>query len=424
MIHPAKVLSFACLVGLGVNFELVLAAVEPAIAQLEQTSPLPTSPDAAPYSPQSASPVGIGARGEEVEVLQRRLQDLGYYDGPIDGIYGSSTATGVENFQQDTSLPATGSVDLTTWQQLRSPLSAPASQSPAGSSLPEPVEVPGLTPESDSGAAVNDPENLAPVEADSPLAVEPLTPGDIEIDPEAVEAAPNPSGLWIGVAMLGLIAALIGVGVAIALWLRLRQLTAALDTDAAIPEAELRNSPSTTNGSLALSSDQASSEPLSRLSRIDILDELTADLQSSEPAIRHKAIWELGQRGHSAAVEPLVDIFLDADSKERSLILAALSEVGIHTLKPMNRALALSLQDANPEVRKNAIRDLTRLYELVAQVSQLLSHAAQDSSPEVQDTAQWAIGQLGQMRLMANPAINSPPELAPERQPDSPSQLS
>lgn len=419
MIHPAKVLSFACLVSLGVNFELVSAAMESAIAPTEQTSPTPTSPaGVAPYDPQAASQVGIGARGEEVEILQRQLQGLGYYNGPIDGIYGSSTAAGVENFQQDASLPATGSVDLPTWQQLQSPLPA------ANQELPEPVAVPGATPESNSEPAANAEEDPGLVGADSQPVVEPLPPdGDSEIDPEDVPedlaAAPNPSGLWIGVALLGLIAALIGVGVAIALWLRLKQLTAELDAADAYPETELQNLPPVTNGSLALGSGQAP-----RLSRINILDELTADLQSSEPATRHKAIWELGQRGHSAAVQPLVDIFLDADSKERSLILAALSEVGIHTLKPMNRALALSLQDANPEVRKNAIRDLTRLYELVAQVSQLLSHAAQDSSPEVQDTARWAIGQLGQIRLMANPAVNSPPELAPERQPDSPSQLS
>jgi HEAT repeat protein len=89
---------------------------------------------------------------------------------------------------------------------------------------------------------------------------------------------------------------------------------------------------------------------------------------------------------------------IDSDSKQRSLILEALSQIGAKTFKPLNRALALSLQDDNAEVRKNAIRDLTRIYELVAQVTQMLCHAADDPDPEVQETARWAMSQLSRIR--------------------------
>jgi vesicle coat complex subunit len=68
----------------------------------------------------------------------------------------------------------------------------------------------------------------------------------------------------------------------------------------------------------------------------------------------------------------------------------------------MNRALALSLQDQNPDVRKNAIRDLTRIYDLVSQISQLLRHAVDDSDAEVQETARWALSQLSQINTMSN----------------------
>jgi len=143
-------------------------------------------------------------------------------------------------------------------------------------------------------------------------------------------------------------------------------------------------------------------EQTTRLPKIDIIEELIKDLQSSDPTKRRKSIWELGQRGDSRAVQPLVDLIMDSDSKQVNLILGALSEIGTRTLKPMNRALALSLQDRNPDVRKNAIRDLTRIYDLVSQIGQLLRHAVDDSDVEVQETARWALNQLNQINTISS----------------------
>ncbi|MEL7226489.1 MAG: HEAT repeat domain-containing protein [Cyanobacteria bacterium J06576_12] len=134
------------------------------------------------------------------------------------------------------------------------------------------------------------------------------------------------------------------------------------------------------------------------MGKADIFDGLIKDLHNPDPQQRRKVIWELGQRGNSLAVQPLVDAMVDADSKEKSLVLAALSEIGIRSLRPMNRALAIALQDDNPEVRKNAIRDLTRIYELVVQISQMLGHAQEDEDPEVRQTASWALEQLNRIR--------------------------
>ncbi|MCZ0903297.1 HEAT repeat domain-containing protein, partial [Microcoleus sp. HI-ES] len=132
--------------------------------------------------------------------------------------------------------------------------------------------------------------------------------------------------------------------------------------------------------------------------QVDIIEALIEDLQQLNPAKRGKAIWELGQRGDSRAVEPLLDLLANSDSKQYSLVLASLSEIGIRTLKPMNNAWSISLQNENPEVRKNAIRDLTRIYELVNQISYLLHRATDDPDPEVQETARWAINQLNRLR--------------------------
>jgi hypothetical protein len=144
-----------------------------------------------------------------------------------------------------------------------------------------------------------------------------------------------------------------------------------------------------------------------RLAKVDIVETLIQDLRSTDPHKRRSAIWELGQRGDSRAIQPLVDLLIDADSKQRGLILAAISEIGTRTLKPMNRALLVSLQDDSPEVRKNAIRDVTRIFEWMTQVSQVLQYATSDADTEVRETAEWAMGQLNRVRP---PTPNTKPE--------------
>jgi hypothetical protein len=138
--------------------------------------------------------------------------------------------------------------------------------------------------------------------------------------------------------------------------------------------------------------------PTTRMPKVSVMDVLVHDLRSSDPAKRQKAIWELGRRGDSRAVQPLVDLLVDSDSRQRSLVLSALSEISTRTLKPMSRALAISMQDENADVRKNAIRDLTRIYDTLTNISQLLHSACEDPDPEVQETAKWAIGQINRIK--------------------------
>ncbi len=144
-------------------------------------------------------------------------------------------------------------------------------------------------------------------------------------------------------------------------------------------------------------SDSETVLPIQKTTRIpsgDVIETLLEELQQTDPKKRRQAIWKLAQMADSRAMNPLVDLMIDTDSQERSLILEALSQISTRTLKPMNHALTLSLQDKNPQVRKNAIRDLTRIHELMSQIYQLLCHAIDDSDREVQETAKWAINQL------------------------------
>lgn len=59
-----------------------------------------------------------GNRGLLITVIQQRLQILGYYKKPVDGIYGRGTADAVSAFQRDCGQPITGIVDEATWRAL------------------------------------------------------------------------------------------------------------------------------------------------------------------------------------------------------------------------------------------------------------------------------------------------------------------
>lgn len=154
-----------------------------------------------------------------------------------------------------------------------------------------------------------------------------------------------------------------------------------------------------------------------RISKIDIVEALITDLHHPEGDQRRKTIWELGQRGDSRAIQPLVDLLVDADSQQRSLILAAIAEISTRTLKPMHRALLISLQDESADVRKNAIRDITRIYDQMSQVSQLLQYAASDTDADVQETAHWALGQLNRFRTSPPEQLKPTDELSLNRDP-------
>ena len=49
-----------------------------------------------------------GSTGEEVKKIQKKLKEWGYYEGEIDGIYGSETFSAVKNFQQKNGLKVDG----------------------------------------------------------------------------------------------------------------------------------------------------------------------------------------------------------------------------------------------------------------------------------------------------------------------------
>jgi len=49
-----------------------------------------------------------GSRGDEVIQIQTRLKNWGYYNGAIDGVYGTATFNAIKNFQRKNGLTADG----------------------------------------------------------------------------------------------------------------------------------------------------------------------------------------------------------------------------------------------------------------------------------------------------------------------------
>jgi peptidoglycan hydrolase-like protein with peptidoglycan-binding domain len=69
------------------------------------------------YQP-SGRQLGVGDSGADVEELQRRLANLGYFNTSVTGYYGSVTQDAVTRFQQDRQFAVTGSANAQTLSAL------------------------------------------------------------------------------------------------------------------------------------------------------------------------------------------------------------------------------------------------------------------------------------------------------------------
>ncbi|MGB9866885.1 MAG: NlpC/P60 family protein [Bacillota bacterium] len=82
----------------------------------------------------AAASLKAGARGPDVVSLQQGLQVLGYYRGPIDGIFGAGTADAVKSFQRQHGLVVDGVAGSNTLSALgRAMAAASGSRYPADS---------------------------------------------------------------------------------------------------------------------------------------------------------------------------------------------------------------------------------------------------------------------------------------------------
>ncbi|MBU7586280.1 MAG: HEAT repeat domain-containing protein [Nostoc sp. TH1S01] len=368
---PSSILVFICVTGLGFYSNYPSTATShPASRTIAQVNS---------QQPTKQAVLKLGSQGLEVQQLQSHLQELGFYQGVVDGKYGPTTQNAVAQFQKTKTLKRTdGVADQITQVSL-----------------------------------------TAAILAKNQIAISPNVASPNPDTPSTVKAKTKQKDfVWWSLLGIGIFGS---IGALVFLLKRFRQakqaqqpqdsplpaLSAAAEDTVPTPLPELPNQEttpsetSTTTPTSALPTTVLPVEKTSRLAKLNIVDELIKDLHSTDPTKRRKAIWDLGQQGDSRAIQPLIDLMIDADSQQRSLILAALSEISTRVLKPINRALAISLQDDSPQVRQNAIRDLTRVYDTMAQMSQILGHAVEDPDAEVQATAKYALTQMKRMRGLA-----------------------
>ncbi len=319
----------------------------------------------------TASPAVLryGSRKLDVQRLQTQLKQLGYYSGVVDGQYNTNTEIAVSKFQKVKGLKLDGIAGPATQEKLQAAMEAKKQF----------VTSPKVT-----------------------------SPKVTSIAPTSANPKPSERGfVWWLLFAIGVLGC---TGALFYLLRSFQKVKQVQKSEISEPKSlnEANKEPITpplleTVTSLKTPPPPFSTQILlpektSRLAKLNIVDELIQDLRSSDPTKRRKAIWDLGQQGDSRAIQHLVDLIIDADSQESSLILAALSEIGIRTLKPMNRALAISIQDESPQVRQNAIRDLTRVYDMMGQMSQMLHHALEDPDADVQATARYALTQMNRIR--------------------------
>ncbi|MFN3431535.1 MAG: peptidoglycan-binding protein [Candidatus Sericytochromatia bacterium] len=120
--------------------EQLMLSVRPAAAAA------PAAPAAAVTGGGAKPWLELGARSEDVKVLQQRLKELGFDPGPIDGYFGPVTERAVKAYQQANGRTVDGAVGPKTWGSLGFEGLPKDAAAPAPAPAPAPVPVPAPVP--------------------------------------------------------------------------------------------------------------------------------------------------------------------------------------------------------------------------------------------------------------------------------------
>jgi len=367
--------------------------------------------------------LSLGAQGEAVRELQQQLTDLGYFQGEIDGIYDQTTQDAAIAFQSAQGLTADGQVGQNTWDRLDSAIITQMTRETESEERESEKDKKNQKPSKQQGIigwVMMGLGGLTVLGGTVFILLKLLNRGveeddefeeeEDEADRDRVDPVPDSSAPELMPSLAQAALEKFRNGKLESDHQETESKSISEDPPEQVspekpahPELEKEpESPEETTPESEKNNQLLPVNETTRLPKLTIVEDLIQDLESVDPQKRRQAIWELGQRGNSLAVKPLLNLLFDSDSGQRTLILSALSEIGVKTIKPMNRALSLSLQDDNPEVRKNAIRDFTRMYELISTVSHMMCHAVDDPDEEVQEVAEWAVLQLRRISAMSN----------------------
>ena len=107
--------------GIGIMMTRIVPMSREVALEMSLTpTPLPPVPDSIRADPYPVLAENPDVQDVEVEDLQRRLLELGYFTGTVDGYFGSVTKNAVMAFQRVNGLPENGVVDRQTREVLYS----------------------------------------------------------------------------------------------------------------------------------------------------------------------------------------------------------------------------------------------------------------------------------------------------------------
>lgn len=128
--------------------KLLLSAEGLSAVATATPTPSPTPTAVPTYTVPSAN-VERGSKGDNAKLVQRRLKELGYYTGSVDGNFGSGSEKALKAFQEKNGLTADGIAGKGTYAVLFSytALAANATPTPAPTATPAPATpTPSPTP--------------------------------------------------------------------------------------------------------------------------------------------------------------------------------------------------------------------------------------------------------------------------------------
>ena len=97
-------------------------------------------------APIEGAAISSGSMGEAVTKLQKRLKELGYYSGAVDGTAGSGTMNAVKAFQKKNGLSQTGKADAATQAALYADTALSANATPTSKPTASPTPIPTNAP--------------------------------------------------------------------------------------------------------------------------------------------------------------------------------------------------------------------------------------------------------------------------------------
>lgn len=178
--------------GQGLTLATLLWLSGPALAQTALPDLAPTAAPTVNGGRIVRPTLRLGSQGESVRELQSMLVLLGFYPGPVSGIYQEETQTAVQRFQRAAAITADGIVGPATWSQLFPAPAAEASPPNLVSNTTPPATTPPATTPPAATPPATTPPTTTPPTTTPPATTPPATTPPATTPPTTTPPATTP----------------------------------------------------------------------------------------------------------------------------------------------------------------------------------------------------------------------------------------